>query len=89
MTDLPEHGIKDLEVGEKIVITEECLERMRSHSRQAAHPGYPSDSFLAKAKECVGVPGVVTHRFTPGYELTGKFGDQYLHLKDNWVERSS
>lgn len=73
-------------VGDKVVITPERIAHMEWHSRQAAHPGYPAQSFIDKAKQCVGVVGEVTHTFPPGYEVTAKFGDQSFHMKDNWIE---
>ena len=72
-------------VGDKIIVTIECMERMRWHARQAAHPGIPSDSFLWSIQEMVGIPGEVVHTHPPGYEITAKFGDRYFHMKDNWV----
>ena len=78
-------------VGDKVVITEACLERMRSSNRSCVHPGYPSDSFLKQVAEYVGCPGEVTHTFPPGYEVTARFyreGTNWaFHMKDNWIER--
>jgi hypothetical protein len=72
-------------VGDKVIITPECLEQMRWHSRQSAHWGVPSDAFLAKVAQVVNVPGEVTHAFPPGYEVTAKFDGRSFHMKDNWL----
>jgi hypothetical protein len=72
-------------VGDKVVITPDRLEHMRWHNRQAAHPNYPSNSYLELVQHFVDVPGVVTHTYPPGYEVCAKFGDQMFHMKDNWI----
>jgi hypothetical protein len=73
-------------VGDRVLITAECLRRMRNSNRSCVHPNYPSDSFIGKALDCVGIVGEVTHVFPPGYEITARFGEQSFHMKDNWVE---
>lgn len=72
-------------VGDKVVITPEHIERMEWHAHQAAHPGTPRAGFIEQARQCIGVAGEVTHTFPPGYEVTAKFGDQSFHMKDNWI----
>ncbi len=72
-------------VGDKVVITPEHIARMEWSNRQAAHPGYPSQSFIDQAKQYVGVVGEVTHTFPPGYEVSAKFNDWSFHMKDNWI----
>lgn len=73
-------------VGDKVVITEACLERMFNSNRSTATAGCPDDAFLEKARYCVGTPGEVTHTFPPGYEVTACFGTQSFHMKDHWIE---
>lgn len=74
------------EVGDEVVITPECLERMRSSNRSTVHPNYPNSNFIASAEKHVGVVGTITHTFLPGYEVTARFGEQHFHMKDNWIE---
>jgi hypothetical protein len=72
-------------VGDKVVITEDSIRRMKDSNRSCVTPQSPSDSFIAKAEKLVGVDGEVTHTFPPGYEVTAKFGEQSFHMKDNWI----
>lgn len=79
-------------VGDKVVITEACIERMRDSNRSCAHPQYPTNSFIHKAMDCKGIVGEVTHTFPPGYEVSVQFpvgeSAQGFHMKDNWIERA-
>ena len=79
-------------IGDKVVITPACIERMKSSSRSCVHPGYPSDAAINKAMDCAGIVGEVTHVFPPGYEVTAQFpvgeGAQAFHMKDCWIERA-
>jgi hypothetical protein len=77
------------QVGDPVVITEKQIEVMTNSNRSCVTPQYPSDDFIEKAKKCVGVVGVVTHTFPPGYEVTAKFGEQHFHMKDNWIVKSN
>jgi hypothetical protein len=71
------------EVGTKIVVTAEDLERMHSSNRSCVTPGYPNKAFLDKLHE--DIKGEVTHTFKPGYEVTVKMEDgNSFHMKDNW-----
>jgi hypothetical protein len=72
-------------VDDEVVITEECVRRMKDSNRSCVTPQSPSDSFIAKAELLVGAEGTVTHTFPPGYEVTAKFGEQSFHMKDNWI----
>lgn len=76
-------------VGDEVIITPECLKRMRDSNRSSAHPNYPCDRFIALAEKCAGIVGTVTHTFAPSYEVTARFGEQSFHMKDNWIERAS
>lgn len=73
-------------VGDKVIITEASLALMWNSNRSCVTPNYPCDSFIEKARACVGVVGEVTHTFPPGYEVTARFGEQSFHMKDHWVE---
>lgn len=77
-------------VGDKVVITDACIERMKNSNRSCVTAGYPTDSFINKAMDCKGIVGEVTHTFPPGYEVTAQFpvgeGAQAFHMKDNWIE---
>lgn len=75
-------------VGDKVVITAECIETMTRSNRSYVTPNYPSDDFIAKARDCIGVVGEVTHTFPPGYEVSAFFDGQGFHMKDNWIERA-
>lgn len=75
-------------VGDKVVITDACLQRMRDSNHWCKTPGYPSDSFIANAAACKGAVGEVTHTFPPGYEVSAKFGGKGFHMKGNWIERA-
>ncbi len=75
-------------VGDKVVITEACMERMRSSNRSCVTAGYPSDSYLSDAAACAGVVGEVTHVFPPGYEVSARFGEHRFHMKDYWIEKA-
>ena len=73
-------------VGDKVVITEACLKRMHNSNRSTVTPNYPDDTFIMQAQGCLDVPGVVTHTFPPGYEVTARFGEQSFHMKGHWIE---
>jgi hypothetical protein len=73
-------------VGDKVVITPACIERMKSSNRSCVTPGYPSDIFINEARSITSVVGVVTHVFPPGYEVTARFSNRSFHMKDNWIE---
>lgn len=75
-------------VDDRVVITEACIERMRNSNRWCKTPQMPPDSFIEKAKSCMGIVGKVTHTFPPGYEVTACFDGQCFHMKDNWIERA-
>lgn len=77
------------EVGDKVVVTPECIERMRSSNRSCVMPGYPTQTFINMAGDIAGQIGEVTHTFKPGYEVTARFGDFAFHMKDNWIERAA
>lgn len=77
-----------LNVGDQVVITPACFERMRSSNRSCVTPNYPSDSYLRKVELFVGEVGEVTHTFLPGYEVTARFCGQSFHMKDSWIEVS-
>ena len=72
-------------VGDKVVITERTLRIMENSNRSIK--GHPYDSFIQRVRKLVGVVGVVSYTFPPGYEITARFGDQSFHMKDNYVER--
>lgn len=72
-------------VGDKVVITPEHITRMENSNRSSVTPGYPSQSFIDLAKQCIGVVGEVTHTFPPGYEVSVRFGEQGFHMKDHWI----
>lgn len=74
-------------VGDKVVITNENIKIMNDSNHSCVTPLYPSDSFISAASECVGIEGVVTHVFPPGYEVTASFNGKALHMKDNWISR--
>lgn len=75
------------QVGDKVVVTPKCLERIKWHSRQAAHPGYPSNEYIQSISDHVNEIGVVSHTHLPGYEVTVSYGDgDAYHVKDNWIE---
>lgn len=76
-------------VGDRVVITETCIKRMSDSNHSCVTPQYPSDSFIEKARACVGIAGEVTHTFPPGYEVTARFGEQSFHMKDNWIEENA
>jgi hypothetical protein len=82
-------------VGDKVVITEACIKTMVRSNGWCKSPNYPSDAFIEKARECVGIVGEVTHIFPPGYEVSVRFTViglggvdlvQLFHMKDNWIE---
>lgn len=76
-------------VGDKVVITEACIERMWNSNRSCVTPGYPTRDFIEKAERLIGEVGEVTHTFPPGYEVTARFGEfcfLSFHMKDNWIE---
>jgi len=77
-------------VGDRVVITDACIERMKSSNRSCVTADYPTQSFINKAMDCKGIVGEVTHTFPPGYEVTVQFpvgeGARAFHMKDNWIE---
>jgi hypothetical protein len=81
-------------VGDRVVITEDCIRRMMNSHHSSVTPGYPSESFIDNAKLYVGIEGQITHTFPPGYEVTAAFApfprmkarQSFLHMKDNWIE---
>jgi hypothetical protein len=77
-------------VGDKVVITEACIETMVRSNCWCKSLSYPSSGFIDKARDCVGIVGEVTHIFPPGYEVSVQFpreeGAQGFHMKDNWIE---
>jgi hypothetical protein len=86
---------KDYQVGDKVVITDETLEVMKSLSRSIK--AFPSATFISLAESCKGLVGTVTRRFRPGFEFNVTFdrpwirGDgetqevTIMQMKDNWV----
>ena len=79
-------------IGDKVVITPACIERMKSSNRSCVHPLSPSDDYINKAMDCAVIVGEVTHVFPPSYEVTAQFpvgeGAQAFHMKDCWIERA-
>lgn len=79
--------ITDFKVGDRVKITLATWINIRNGNR-SIH-AYPCDSFVATAYGLMKneVVGTVTHRFTPGYEMTVAFDNgQNMHMHDNWVE---
>ena len=72
-------------VGDPVVITETNLQTMHDSAHSSTTPGYPKDSTRILAEVLRGQIGRVTHVFPPGYEVAVRFGDQMLHMKDNWI----
>lgn len=78
--------INDFNVGDRIQITPKSLTVIKNCNRSCTV--HPCDSFVQLAENNVGIPGTVTHRFRPGYEMTVRLDNgQGFHMKDNWVER--
>lgn len=75
-------------IGDKVVITESCLEIMRNAGNSAVTPDCPTRDFMAKARVHKGAVGKVTHTFPPGYEVTAQFNNMSFHMKDNWIEKA-
>jgi hypothetical protein len=79
--------VTDYKVGDRVVITEATLKVMWNGNRSIK--AYPCGSYIQLAKANVGIPGTVTHRFRPGYEMTVELDNgQRFHMKDNYVERT-
>lgn len=80
-------------VGDRVVITDACIERMKNSHRSCVTAGYPTHSFINKAMDCKGIVGEVTHIFPPGYDVAAQFsrgeGAQAFHMKNNWIERAT
>lgn len=73
--------LKHMQVGERVVLTQENVERMKSSNRSCVTPGYPSFA----GEMVAGSEGEVTHIFKPGYDVTVKLdnGKSY-HMKHGW-----
>lgn len=84
---------KRYNVGDLVVITDACIQRMKNSNRSCVTPQYPSNSFINEAMDCKGIVGKVTHTFPPGYEVSVRFpvgeGMQSFHMKDSWIESAN
>lgn len=74
-------------VGDKVIITEDTLKIMKNSNRSCVTPNYPTMGYISMAESCLDVIGEVIQAFEPGYEVTVKFGDNFFHMKDNWIEK--
>lgn len=90
---VPTMDIETYKVGDAVRITEAHIKKMKASNRSSATPGYPSDSFISKAREVVGIPGQVTHTFPPGHNYSVRFDlspgiSISLHMKESWFTRA-
>lgn len=78
-------------VGDKVIVTKECIERMRSSNRSCVHPNYPTTAYINSIEQFVDQVGTVTHTFKPQYEVCVTFGNDLdasakrFHMKDCWM----
>lgn len=90
---VPTMDTETFDVGDTVRITEAHIKKMKASNRSSATPGYPSDSFISKAREAAGIPGQVTHTFPPGHNYSVRFDlspdiSISLHMKESWFTRA-
>jgi len=73
--------------GDLVHITENSFKTIENASKSVLV--FPSASFVKLCKSLIGMEGIVTRRFLPGYEINVTFSNgQILQMKDNWVEKT-
>lgn len=78
--------ITNYQVGDKVTITNKALRNIINANKSIK--AFPSDNFVDICKSLVNVPGKVTKKFPPGYEVNVTFQTGItIQLKDHWIEK--
>lgn len=76
--------ITDWQVGDEVMISPESFKNIENSSRSIL--AFPDERYLATARACIGIGGVVERKFSPGYEVNVRFANgTILQVKDHWI----
>lgn len=80
--------ITDWQVGDEVMISPESFKHIENSNRSILR--YPDDNYIKTARACIGILGVVERKFSPGYEVDVRFGNNaVLQVKDHWIVSAS